>query len=524
MKRIRLSAPRQKLPRAAAVCAALAAFFLVAVARTNEIPTAAPEASSAEELTRHVRTLAADEMTGRGVDTPGIVLARDYIAGEFKRYGLAPGGDNGTYFQRFDVVAGVEAKMPSAARLGKNAGLVLDEDWNPLGVSASETVESEVVFAGYGITAKDYDYDDYAGIDVKGKIALVLRYEPPPKDDKSPFRVQPQASQYAPLVAKVSNARDHGAAGMILVDLSPKEGQKELIPVRRLSGARGQTNFVAAQIRREIVERALETEGVSLRALKAAIDREEKPHSLALPALSAALMVKLEKITRAVDNVVGILPGADPDLKPENVVVGAHYDHIGLGHFGASDAGAEDQIHHGADDNASGTAVMMSAAARLSRAPERPARTIVFVAFTAEELGLFGSRYFVAHPPFPLSSTKAMINLDMVGRMRDNRVSVGAVDSASEFPALITRATAGLDATLKPGGGSTDHVSFFEKKIPAVHFTTGGHPDYHRPSDTWDKLNIPGMAKIADSVVALAREIAGRKEGLTFKKPASKEG
>jgi hypothetical protein len=336
--------------------------------------------------------------------------------------------------------------------------------------------------------------------------------------------VQPKASQYAPLQAKIANARDHGASGIILVDLSPKAGQKELIPVRRLFGGRSQNNIVAAQIRRDIVEQHLEAEGVSLSELKARIDREEKPSSLALPSLHAVLTVNLEKTTRMTDNVVAVLPGADVKLKPENVVVGAHYDHIGLGYFGTSDFSTEGQIHHGADDNASGTAVMMSAAARLGRSPDRPPRTIVFVAFSGEELGLHGSRYFVAHAPFPLDSTKAMINLDMVGRMKDNHASVGAVDSATEFPDLIRRAAGGLDITMKQGGGSTDHVAFYEKKIPAVHFTTGGHPDYHRPSDTWEKLNVAGMAKISDTVVALVREIAAAKDGLTFKMPSRRNG
>ncbi len=524
MAKFYIRARRGKLQVAGAILAPfLLTLFLVVGAWTNEIPTPVSESSAAEELARHVRTLASDEMMGRGVDTPGIVEARDYIAQEFKSYGLLPGGDNGTYFQRLEVVTGVEAKEPSAARLGKDPALVLDEDWNPLGFSASGTAEADVVFVGYGITAKDYGYDDYAGVDVKGKIVLVLRYEPPPKDDKSPFRVQPQASKYAPLQAKVSNARDHGAVGMILVDLSPKEGQKELIPVRRLFGGRSQNNIVAAQIRREILERRLQAEGVSLSDLKAKIDREEKPNSIAFPSIRAAMTVKLEKTTRPTDNVVAVLPGSDPKLKPENIVIGAHYDHIGLGRFGTNDFSAEGQIHHGADDNASGTAVMMSAAARLSRSPDRPSRAIVFVAFTGEELGLHGSRYFVAHPPFPIGSVKAMINLDMVGRMKENRVTAGAVDSAQEFPGLISRAAGGLDIRMRQGGGRTDHVSFYEKGIPAVHFSTDGHPDYHRPSDTWDKLNIQGMAKVSDIVVALARELAAAKDGLTFKMPSSKD-
>ena len=511
---------RTRQTAGAVFSALIVTVFLVLIGWTNEIPTSVPSVSTAEELARHVRTLASDEMMGRGVDTPGIVMARDYIAQEFKSYGLVPGGDNGTYFQRLEVVTGVEAREPSAARLGKDPALALGEDWNPIGFSASGTAEAEVVFAGYGITTKDYGYDDYAGINVTGKIALVLRYEPPPKDDKSPFRAQPQASRYAPLQAKVSNARDHGAIGMILVDLSPKEGQKELITVRRLYSGRSQNNIVAAQIRREIVEQRLQAEGVSLGELKTKIDREENPSSIAIPSLRAALTVTLEKTTRPTDNVVAVLPGADAKLKPENIVIGAHYDHLGLGHFGTNDSSTEGQIHHGADDNASGTAVMMSAAARLSRSPDRPPRTIVFVAFSAEELGLHGSRYFVAHPPFPIGSTKAMINLDMVGRMKDNQLTAGAVDSAREFPGLISRAAQGLDVTMKQGGGRTDHVSFYEKEIPAVHFSTGNHPDYHRPSDTWDKLNIQGMAKVSDTVVSLVREIAAAKEGLTFKMPS----
>ncbi|HEY3306162.1 MAG TPA: M20/M25/M40 family metallo-hydrolase [Candidatus Binatia bacterium] len=504
--------------------ALLLTFFFVLGGRTNEIPTTVPESSTGEELARHVRALASEEMMGRGVDTPGIALARDYIAQEFKSYGLFPGGDNGSYFQRLDVVTGVEVKEPSAAALDKGADLKLTTDWIPLGFSDSGTVEAGLVFAGYGITAKDYVYDDYAGIDVKGRIVLVLRYEPPPKNGNSPFRKLPEASRYATLQAKAANAREHGAAGLILVDFSPKQGQNELLSLRRSLG-RSQDDLIAVQVRREVVERRLAAEGLSLAELKDKIDRDEKPASVTIPAVRASLTVKLGKITRPSDNVVAVLPGADPKLKQENIVIGAHYDHIGLGYFGTGSSKTEGQIHHGADDNASGTAVMMSVAARLGRMGERPPRTIVFVAFTGEELGLRGSRYFVDHPPFPTASTRAMINLDMVGRMKDDQVTAASVDSAKEFRALVGRAAEGLKVTMRPGGGSSDHVSFHRKEIPALHFTTGIHPDYHRPSDTWEKLNIQGMAKINDMLFKLAREIAAAKEGFTFVKvPSTRDG
>lgn len=524
MSKFRTRARERRRQIAGGFSLLLFTFFFVLGGWTNEIPTTVSESSAGAELVRHVRTLTSEEMTGRGVDTPGIALARDYIAQEFKSYGLLPGGDNGSYFQRLDVVTGVEVKEPSAAVLDKSADLKINADWIPLGLSGSGTVEASLVFAGYGITAKDYDYDDYAGIDVQGRIVLVLRYEPPPKNGNSPFRKLPQASRYATLQAKAANAREHGAAGLILVDLSPKQEQNELISLRR-SLARSQNDLIAVQVKREVVERRLTAEGLSLGELKDKIDRDEKPTSITIPAVRASLTVKLEKITRPTDNVVAVLPGADPKLKQENIVVGAHYDHIGLGYFGAGNSNAEGQIHHGADDNASGTAVMMSVAAKLSRKDERPPRTVVFVAFTGEELGLRGSRYFVDRPPFPIAATKAMINLDMVGRMKDNLVTAASVDSAKEFRALVGRAAEGLEITMKAGGGRSDHVSFHGKEIPALHLTTGTHPDYHRPSDTWEKMNIQGMVKIADMVLSLTREIAAAKEGFTFVKvPSSRDG
>src|SRR5581483_637887 len=453
-----------------------------------------------------------------GVDTPGIDMARDYIAAQFKKYGLAPGGTDG-YFQRLEVTTGVEPAGRNEAHLGA-ADLVLSRDWTPLGFSASAAAEGEVVFAGYGMTAGDHAYDDYAGIDAKGKLVLVLRYEPPPKDEKSPFGKYPRSSRYAALNAKAANARAHGAAGLILVDLSSP--QDELIRLSRSIG-RGQGELVAAQIRRETAETILGAAGVSLSDLKAAIDREEKPHSTTIGGLRARLAVNLTKTVRPTDNVVAIIRGSDPKLKDENIVIGAHYDHLGLGHYGTMDPNAEGQIHNGADDNASGVAVMLSVARRFA-AGKAPPRTLVFVAFTGEELGLYGSRYFVEHPPFPLAAAKAMINLDMVGRMEDNKLMVNTADTAKEFRTMIGRAAGGLDIGMKATGGGSDHVSFYNKGVPAVHFYTGMHSDYHRPTDDWEKLNIPGMSKVSDVVFTLAAELAASHEPLAFVKPASRRG
>src|SRR6266849_182299 len=220
---------RQKPPRTKITAVALSLLTLFWLsAWALEIP--APLTPATDPLREHVRYLASDELMGRGVDTSGIKLARDYIAGQFARYGLEPGGDNGTYFQGFEVVTGVSVKQPTKLILDGGPTARLDEDWTPLGLSASAQVEAETVFAGYGITVKDYGYDDYAEVNAKGKIVVMLRYEPPPKDDKSPFRKAPRYSTHATLRAKANNARDHGAVGMILVDLEPlRQGTRELI-------------------------------------------------------------------------------------------------------------------------------------------------------------------------------------------------------------------------------------------------------------------------------------------------------
>jgi hypothetical protein len=474
--------------------------------------------SPADALTSHVRYLASDELTGRGVDTPGIKLARDYIAREFAKYGLVPAGDDGTYFQSFDVTTGMEIKQPTTLALDNGPPLALKQDWVPLALSQSGKAEGEVVFAGYGITAKDYGYDDYAGIEAKGKIVVVLRYEPPPRDDKSPFQKPPRYSTYAALRTKANNARDHGAAGLILVDLNRTvEASEQLISIR--SGfSRDRKSVIAVQVKHQIVERWLHGGGLSLAELKEKIDRDGKPASTPIPGLKASMRVALEPLRQRAENVVGLIPGSDVKLKAENVVLGAHYDHLGFGYFGTLTPTSAGQIHHGADDNASGTAALLASAERMARSSAKPARTVIFVAFSGEELGLFGSRHFVDHPPLPLSATKAMLNLDMVGRLRDNRLTVFGTRSAKDLSGIVTEEARrlGLEVRESDGVGRSDHTSFYNKKIPSLHFFTGSHPDYHQPTDTADKVNGEGMAKVTELVLATTQRLANTTEPLQF--------
>ena len=508
--------PRDIIPSRAAVVALVSATLVAFSAWTFEIPSLAQ--SRADSLKDHVRYLASEELTGRGVDTPGIKLARDYIAREFAKIGLRPGGDNGSYLQGFDVATGVAVKQPTIVALGKQSPLILNEEWTPLGLSGSGKVEGDVVFAGYGITAKEYGYDDYAGIEAKGKIVLVFRYEPPPKNDKSPFQTPPRYSNYATLRAKANNASDHGAVGMILVDFNhTSDKQKELLSTSN-SLWRSGNRPITAQVKRDVIEKWLEAHGVSLKPLKEKIDREEKPASQYLPGVRATLQVTLEEIRQRTENVIGILPGSDSTLKDENIVIGAHYDHVGFGHYGTRDSSAEGKIHYGADDNASGTAVLLALAERLSSLPSKPARTIVFAAFTGEELGLHGSRHYVNHPSVPISSTRVMLNFDMVGRLRENRLTVFGTRSAKELSTIVLEEAQklGLQVIESDSVGRSDHMSFYNRKIPALHFFTGTHPDYHRPSDTWEKLNIEGMVKVTDLVSGIVERVANTKEALNF--------
>lgn len=492
----------------ATIAAALTAWTLEA---NLEVP------SATEALLRHVKFLSSAELTGRGVDTPGIGLARDYIAAEFAKSGLQPGGDNGSFLQAFEVAVGVRVTEPSNLTLGTDPPLKLNEQWIPLGLSTSEKAAAGLVFAGYGITAKDYGYDDYAGIDAKGKIVLVLRYEPPPNGDHSPFKQFPDYSIHAALRSKANNARDHGAAGMILVDLNNSGDQKSELLSTQNSLWRGGNSLVAAQAKRHVVEKWLDARGISLKAFKEKIDATGKPASQPIPDATASLQVSLQEDRRRAENIVGILPGADPSLKAETIVIGAHYDHLGFGHYGARDAGSEGQIHPGADDNASGTAVVMDLARRLTQLATKPARTIVFVAFSAEELGLFGSRHFIDHAG-SISPIKAMLNLDMVGRLRESRLTVFGTRSSTDFSKEVLAGAEQLGLAIGESDdvGRSDHMSFYAKKIPVLHFFTGIHDDYHRPTDTWEKLNIDGMAKVGDLVMLTALQIANAKEPIKF--------
>jgi hypothetical protein len=443
--------------------------------------------------------LASDELQGRGIGLPGLDRAADFIASEFSADGLHPLPGEPDFFQTFDYTTQAGPDKATALALGSQAFSV-DTDYLPMRFSKEGNFSGAVAFVGYGVSAPEMGYDDYKGVDVKGKIVIAMRYEP--MDARGQSRLAPRGdvsgwSEHATFSAKTKAAADHGAVALLLV--TPPDSEPDLlIP---FSGTFASPATIAVfQIKQSAVNQILTAAGASdLKTLRDSITASFKPQSQILAGQTVSGTVDIETLTTHLKNVAALLPGAGPNAD-EIVVVGAHYDHLGLGRIGHM-FGPPGSIYHGADDNASGTSTVMELASRLSHGPT-PARSILFMCFTAEEEGLIGSQYFVKHPPVPLNKIVAMVNLDMVGRIHDQTLYIGGQGTAKDFDSIIAQAD--LDSPLKlksigrGGMGPSDHMSFAQQRIPVMFFFSGLHADYHRPTDIAAKINFEGIGEVAD--------------------------
>lgn len=474
----------------------------------------AAEPTAAERMRRDLTYLASDECEGRGVETEGLNKAAKYIARQFQQAGLKPGGKGDSYFQPFSVTGPGElegGRLVLQGPEGQKINLKANKDFAVLGYSSSGKVTAPVVFVGYGATAPQIKYDDYQDVDVKGKIVVVLRHVPRWSDKHFEFDGDRQ-EQHAALTNKLANAQLNRAAAMVLVNDEDEVKDKgdKLIPFKDLAQGFSTHAIPALQIKRAAVEPLFaSTPEKSLRALEEAIDKDLKPHSTALKGWTATVETNIRRKEIPVKNVVGVLPGSGP-LAKEIVVVGAHYDHLGYGERGSLARNAEEKklIHHGADDNASGTTAILELARRFESKKDQPGRTLVFMAFSAEEKGLLGSRHYCKQEPlFPLADIAAMVNLDMVGRLQTDarsgkeKLLVQGVGTAKEFEPLLAKLNKEYDFQMNKqasGNGPSDHDSFNRQDIPVLFFWTGVHKDYHRPSDTADKINVAGMLKITE--------------------------
>ena len=462
---------------------------------------AAPSPPPAPWLIEHVKMLAAPEMDGRASGTAGAERAATYLAAEFQRLGLRPGGDAGTWQQTFTVPTGIRLGDVNTLSLSAPAprALILGRDFAPLPVSAEGRQEAEVAFAGYGITAPELGWDDYAGLDARGRIVLVLEREPRRSDPAGSFR-RPDAYHYTERSHKIINAREHGARAVLLV------GSGETLP--SLAGHAQSAGILTAAVTPAVADALLAPAGVGLAAATAAIDAGPAPRSFVVPGARAVLQVSLVRARGPAVNVVGILPGTDPRLREEAVVIGAHYDHLGRGGEGSLAPDAPGVVHPGADDNASGVAAVLGLARAFS-ATGGAARTLVFVAFAGEEMGLLGSSHYVRRPAHPLERTVLMLNLDMVGRLRARTLYVGGVDSAAGLRELVQAQAGGLTLSLRGDPfGPSDHASFYAAGRPVLFLFTGAHADYHRPGDTADRIDAAGLAEVTGFAARVVDAVA----------------
>ncbi len=448
-------------------------------------------------IEQHIRTLSSDAMEGRGLSTKGLAKAADYIEAELRAAKLEPAFGK-SYRQKFPVKMGV-----SLGEKNRIEGLSND-DWTPLGFSSPGAFDGPVVFVGYGIDAPPMNYRELEGIDLKGKVALMLRYEPQERDEKSVFDGR-RPSRWSALRYKAMQARERGAAAVVFVTGPLQDEGKDKLPALANDGPESPAGLPVIQVKTSVAQK-----WVDLASFQKDVDADLKPRSRPLD-LRLAGSVDVKATFVDAENVAGILPGRGK-LKDEVVVIGAHYDHLGYGGKGSmrpNDSG----IHNGADDNASGTAAVLVAAKRLGELLKdaRDRRTIVIALFSAEEMGLGGSSYFVAHSPVPLANVKTMINLDMVGAMRDDKVVALGSESAPEWKALLDRLGTELKLNVASGGdgyGPSDQTSFYAKQIPVLHFFTGTHERYHTPDDDADAINFAGAEKTAELTARVAQAVA----------------
>jgi Tol biopolymer transport system component len=467
----------------------------VFVARWIEHPDGATARFGAD-----VAWLADDAREGRGVGTAGLAAARDWLAARFQEIGLAPAGDGGSWVQAFEV--------PVAIEVGEGTAVTVDgerlarADFQPAVFSSSTAapLNAPVVAAGYGISAPDLKVDDYAGIDARGKIVAVRRFVPA----GAPFDKEEAERRYSDVRFKAWNAREHGAVGLIVVD-QPMGGQPP----------------AEAPLPEPEIDTSLAAAGGDAGLPVVYLNRAAGGALLSPGEHRATLAVAVTLRTSPAANVVGIVRAGAPDRLPGAVLVGAHYDHIGHG-GGASLAPGSTEIHNGADDNASGTAALLEVARRLAAQRATLRRDVWIVAFSGEEEGALGSTAFTRKPPagLALGDLEAMLNMDMVGRLRDDALAVLGSESAAEWndlvPPLCRRA--GLTCSLGGDGfGASDQSPFYAAGVPVLHFFTGVHEDYHKPSDDAGKINAAGGAQVAGLVADTAAALAGRPERLSYK-------
>ena len=476
--------------------------FIISCSGNPEITT--------DELLSHIKYLSSDSLKGRQTGMPGDSLAAEFIKEELASYGFVPLTGDG--LQRFKVATRVMTG-PENSLSADGKSFIADEDFTPMGFSSNSSLEAEVIFASYGfnINNDSLKWNDYENLNPTGKWVMILRGDPEPDNTLSSF------IPFAGDRDKAMIAKDLGAAGILMVsgpEFDPKDEFETLNPGEFSAG------LPVIRIKREVADAIIAKTNKTVSDLEKKLNKTRQSVSFST-GISLAAQPEIIIERNNTRNVVMLLPGEDEDLKNEYIIIGGHFDHLGMGGPGSSSR-AVDTIaaHHGADDNASGIAMMLELAEKFALTKESHKRSIICVAFSGEEMGLLGSKYFAENAGIDLSKVNAMINLDMVGRYEENKpVQVYGTGTAENLRNFVTSSsdTSVIKFTLSDEGyGPSDHSSFYGKSIPVLFYTTGAHLDYHTPSDTYDKINYEGMEMLAPIIYSVAEKLANSPERLKF--------
>ncbi|RLD68417.1 MAG: hypothetical protein DRI95_03130 [Bacteroidetes bacterium] len=471
-----------------------------------------------KELKEYISFLASDSLKGRKPGTPEGVVAANYIGDYFKKLGYKPFGKS--YYQYFDVVTEVIAGKDNYLKVG-DYNAVVGKDYTPLNYSADGKVDAEVIFAGFGfdIDEDSLKWNDYANIDVKGKWVLVLRADPELDNPDSKF------IPYVNERSKVLTAKEKGASGIIFVTGVQFDKRDQLL---KLAADQTESNLgiPALHVKRTVANKILAKSGKTIEELEASLNTTKKPASFNCKSEVSALSQVIFKKVKT-QNVIAYLEGSDKKLRNEYILIGGHYDHLGFGGPNSSSRMPDSiAVHYGADDNASGIASVMEIAEKLAKNKKKLKRSVIVMAFGAEEIGLLGSKFFTANPNVELTDVKAMINIDMVGRLKESKeLSIGGVGTSVEAEELLKSLLGEKDLvlSLSPDGfGPSDHASFYIEDIPVFFFSTGAHDDYHTPLDVVEMVNFDGLKLLDDYIYDVAFEVINLDKSLSFKEAGSK--
>lgn len=469
-----------------------------------------------QELQESVGYLASDSLKGRKPGEPGDLLAATFIRQKFDNAGLQLMFDQG--FQKFGLVTSAQLGEGNTLN-ANNSSFEVEKDFLPYSFSANSEVQAKAVFAGFGLEV-DRDtlqWDDFKGVDVAGKWIIALQGDPDIDNPESPF------VEFSSERSKALLASDKNAAGLILV-AGVKFSEKDELSSLFFDKNSSRYSIPVIQVTRQTADQLLAETGETIESLEAKIMAGNKSINLAIDAEVSAKVNVTQKETES-QNVVALLPGTDPVLKDEYVVVGAHFDHLGMGGPGSGSRELnETAVHNGADDNASGVATIIELAEKFA-GENTNKRSMLFVAFGAEEMGLVGSKAFVNEPPVETENMVAMFNFDMVGRLdtTTNALSIGGTKTAVESEEILNRFNTDFDLALSPEGvGPSDHASFYLQNIPVFFVSTGAHPDYHTPNDDADLINYEGMKKVAEYSYGLIAEVSNRENSLAFQEAGPK--